>query len=568
MALTWPTIAAFVSFDNVYWYDDGVATFTSMTARFKSASYRRGKQRQLNSPQAGTLTLVLDNTDGAIDPDNSASPYYGTMTAGRLVKLFATYNSVTYSLFVGRVTEWGTTELNGGNEPEVTLQVSDYMAQLAYGVNANGRNDGENGSGIMLAYWFSRLSGWSPIVKEIDDGVVPIFDLDSNSGSGSLNANTDFGARAIFDLMMQSEPESTYFFDGAGVFHYHDHTRRHGAQPILQATFDNDATAQAAGSLPFEDSTPKNDDTEVYNLVLISPYNNSSLFTTTDGTAFDTTSQTLHGVRTLARTLPIVGPVEAGRVADLFLAYHKDATPRITSIQVNGLSQVPALWEAILNLEISDPIRVRRRPYPVPANTSARNYFIEGYAVSITLDPPSWQVIYDVSPAIDGVHGPLIGGAGVAFPLTPATGDLYWRTDLSLLCFYDGSRWLTVQEYTYDLQPVSATIPTTAAVAIGITPTRSDYQQVVTRVTFVTNVQTTNNGSNYWTVAVQDDSLNTIQSYVTSADTAGTWTRNSYAPGVTVQTSDLYLRLAATTKTGSPGSLYVYAQVNYRLIVP
>jgi hypothetical protein len=31
--------------------------------------------------------------------------------------------------------------------------------------------------------------------------------------------------------------------------------------------------------------------------------------------------------------------------------------------------------------------------------------------------------------------------SGTAFPVTPAAGDIYFRTDTSQLCFYDGSAW-------------------------------------------------------------------------------------------------------------------------------
>src|SRR5688572_13447523 len=36
---------------------------------------------------------------------------------------------------------------------------------------------------------------------------------------------------------------------------------------------------------------------------------------------------------------------------------------------------------------------------------------------------------------------------GTSFPGSPSTDDKYYRTDLNLLCVYDGTRWLTTQQY-------------------------------------------------------------------------------------------------------------------------
>lgn len=51
-------------------------------------------------------------------------------------------------------------------------------------------------------------------------------------------------------------------------------------------------------------------------------------------------------------------------------------------------------------------------------------------------------------------------GRGTSFPASPVTGMRWERTDLNLLCYYDGTRWLTVQQYT--LSAATADLPTTS----------------------------------------------------------------------------------------------------------
>jgi hypothetical protein len=304
----------------------------------------------------------------------------------------------------------------------------------------------------------------------------------------------------------------------------------------------------------------------VYNWASLTPYGGSTSFPDpTEST--NSTSIALHGTRKITRTVPVAGLTQAQSLADQLVAYYKDAIPRITSITVNGLAQVSALWTAILNLEISDPIRIRRRPYPVPSATPVRDYFIEGYAVEITLDPPSWQVRYDVSPAIDGYHGPLIGGTGVAFPTSPATDDTFYRTDLDLLCFYNGSSWLTVQEYMLPLAGETLTPISTSGAVIGRVAMRTDYNVVYTRLATTYNVQTTNNGSNFWTFAINtfDGAVVALSAPTTAAATAGTWTHVESTPAATVYSPMMVY--ASVTKTGAPGSIYAHVTVFYRLKV-
>jgi len=45
------------------------------------------------------------------------------------------------------------------------------------------------------------------------------------------------------------------------------------------------------------------------------------------------------------------------------------------------------------------------------------------------------------------VQGLMVTGSGVAFPGSPAEDDLYYREDLQLMCVFDGTRWVTVNEY-------------------------------------------------------------------------------------------------------------------------
>jgi len=159
--------------------------------------------------------------------------------------------------------------------------------------------------------------------------------------------------------------------------------------------------------------------------------------------------------------------------------------------------------------------------------------------------------------------------AGTSFPGSPATNDLYFRTDRGLLYYYDGTRWLTVQEYAIsismqDLLTGTSTVsPQTAAYMVLDNAT---YDLYVTRIACQTNVLTTNSGTSYWTIAFTRRPSNTsLGSFNTSADTASTPTRHNVTVNALTGTTDKYLDITAT-KTVTPGAPYILATIFYRMV--
>lgn len=185
-----------------------------------------------------------------------------------------------------------------------------------------------------------------------------------------------------------------------------------------------------------------------------------------------------------------------------------------------------------------------------------------GYVLTIAFGVPSWAA------SAGGV------ASGTSFPGSPNDNDVFFRTDLDLLCFYSttGTRWMTVSEYTlsgqpYVLPPYSAT--STAPVRYVVP---SDYGIYLTRMLFYFYVLTTNNGSNYWTFNLYQytaaevqigGSLGTSNSSAGAADTIlnGDVAINT-ALGATAKV--LYPVL---TKVSSPGNLYPSYSLLYRKII-
>lgn len=98
-----------------------------------------------------------------------------------------------------------------------------------------------------------------------------------------------------------------------------------------------------------------------------------------------------------------------------------------------------------------------------------------------------------------------------------------------------------------------------ANIAANTTPFIATIPGTVTARTWMQTyfVATTNNVSNYWTIALQYGTSNTnIATFTTASAGAGVWGQNSASFAQSLTASNRYL-LVAVTKTGSPGNLYI-----------
>jgi hypothetical protein len=171
--------------------------------------------------------------------------------------------------------------------------------------------------------------------------------------------------------------------------------------------------------------------------------------------------------------------------------------------------------------------------------------------------------------------------AGTSFPGSPATGDMFWRTDRALLYYYTGSQWLTVNEYTLTLSMAdiyvnnsgtgSASSATTGAGWAAI-PYVGVYSLWLTEWSIATKVVTTNDASHYWQIDLQwidvtDSAENLIASLDTSADTVAQHVTHRGAIAALLSTSSRALVVRLRRPASAPGALQrIAVSVSYRLV--
>jgi len=174
----------------------------------------------------------------------------------------------------------------------------------------------------------------------------------------------------------------------------------------------------------------------------------------------------------------------------------------------------------------------------------------------------SYEALLDLG---RGTAMPTVGHDGAAVQ----AGARFWRTDLGLETYYDGTRWLTVNEYPYAVLPFQTFSVTNTFTDVII---RTDYAPYITRVVTGTNPAATNDGSNFWTVTIAGInsarvSSTTIDTFDTHLDTAGAEALRDNAPSSSATpTNRTYLRCIGA-KTGAPGNMTISHTIYTRLII-
>lgn len=164
------------------------------------------------------------------------------------------------------------------------------------------------------------------------------------------------------------------------------------------------------------------------------------------------------------------------------------------------------------------------------------------------------------------LNGAVAWNAGTAFP-TAAAGDIYHRTDLDIPMWrYDGTRWLCTCLHSLDcaVSSISSAARPVSGAVFGT------FDVFVERLAVAILVGTTNNGSNYWTVKLQKNVLNTwndVGSGVnTSAISADDWTLLTEDINTVATLATLAAFGILFDKVSSPGNAFAGASVHFRYV--
>lgn len=225
----------------------GVGDFTgaydNVTNDVEDVRIKRGRDDRLRGMQAGEATFVLYRPS-APDFYNPNAPggvsALGTLTPGfvpmRPVRIRATYNATTYSLFYGfiRSAEWDSvTKRCTVNCVDLFLWMSRVLPDFTA---ADASTAGVTSTSTAVGYILDQIGFTDPTKRNLDSGGDTIA-LTSYT-DGSVNA------LAIVEELLEAE-RGVFYIQGDGTARYR--TRRARYQTDTSATFANETLAYGSG---------------------------------------------------------------------------------------------------------------------------------------------------------------------------------------------------------------------------------------------------------------------------------------------------------------------------------
>lgn len=379
----------------------GTPSWTDITEWALAFTTRRGRDDELAVIQPGELQLVLDNSDGRFEPDNSAGPYYGDLRPMRRLRVLAQADALSSPLAVwdGYVDSWTPTYPNSAVSGRIcTVTATDRFKQLARHTNS-GTTVAEDAEARILAI---LENGGTP------NEIIPAAYRNINPGGYATRNLVAYDYDAVNTLQALNDVAlsdgGAMFMDAYGVFTFQSTVYRTSAtvSTVSQGTFGNTPSA-----IPVEnDLDPTVSDSIMANYVTV---------TCGDGSvdvAQDAASIAEDGLLVLDIGNTLLAPADGpDRAADVLLL-RKDPRPRFRSVTVDCTTSDDAMTQA-LEREISDRITIALVP-PGADQGYSRDQYVEAVAHDVSVTNRTWLTTFSVSGGYGGATA--IDEDGVPIP--------------------------------------------------------------------------------------------------------------------------------------------------------
>jgi hypothetical protein len=367
--------------------------WADVSSYVRAVETNRGRNMELDTVEAGTATVVLDNRDRRFDQTNSAGPYYGYLVPMRRLRVSAVWEGITYPIFTGYVERWPLSYQ--GLDAIVEVPVTDGFKVL--NLARLNTSYAQEKSGARVARVLND-AGWTAgqswVLGSAVNGVLnqttrvgPVGDREIQAGIVDVQAVTLKDVSALEHLQAVAEAEDGLLFIGkAGQVVFYDRVRQYLPPYNTPAVVFGDGEEE----LPFSNVELSCDDTLIYNEVRVTREGG------TEQVAQDTVTQQEYFRRTLSRSgLLVTTDVSALGLAYTWLGRYKDPYVRASKL----LFEAPLpddLWPALLKRELGDRIAVTFQP-PGGGARVEREVLVQGISHKVTDE--SWVIELCTTPA-------------------------------------------------------------------------------------------------------------------------------------------------------------------------
>lgn len=344
-----PDVKVELGLSQVFTLDDPVAgvigntefvlsgeTFVEVTDRVRALSITRGKNRDLDRFDAGTLSVEFNNFDRAFDPLYSSSPFAGNIVPRRNVRVSVD----DLPQYTGKVVDWNI-QFEPGGVSVASLEAADAFTFLA-------QQELEAGTATVQTSG-ARVGA----VLDMDTVKWPTADRDIDTGASTLGAD-EFDGNVLDYLNQVALTEQGLFFigkDGKVVFR----------DRLATPTVDNVTVFSEGTGIPFTFADLDYGVELLFNQVTV---------TSNAGTAVanDALSQTRYGI--IQQSFDTLLDSGLQDYADFIVGRYGEPELRFAAITVSLDGLTTSQRADVLGLEIGDVVQVEFTPANVSPQVS------------------------------------------------------------------------------------------------------------------------------------------------------------------------------------------------------
>jgi hypothetical protein len=324
---------------------DGGISFEEIQQGLFGVSVSRGRSRDLERTNSGTLSVNLRNQDRFFDPLNTSSAFNQYVVPRRPIRVSTDGTAV----FTGFIDDWSFTYSPGGDS------VAAITASDAFSVFARNLNSGtavpEELTGARLNKVLDQVRvSWPSPERDIEDG-------NSTLAAGTVTDNTLNYMQSVIE---QSE-QGLLFMSKDGKVAFRERL-------VVQLPSGVRFTDDGSG-IPYEDVQISFGSDQMVNQAIVEFPGGSAV-------SEDLTSQVIYGIieKTISTELSSLAQAEA--IADYVIARYAEPEYRIASVTVNLKALTSGQVTDILALELGDQADVVFTPNGVGQAITVRNRII------------------------------------------------------------------------------------------------------------------------------------------------------------------------------------------------
>lgn len=319
--------------DDIRWVLGGGQGLVDVTAYVRTASWNRGKSRDLGRYEPGSANVTFNNDNRYFDPTYTESPFFGQLVPKR--KMVITYNDVVQ--FTGTTEDWNIDyDLSGMSV--ASCSASDGLATLANLTFTDYLPD-EELSGARINSALDNI-GWSATEREIDAGQAFIVDQIVEDSTNALAYLTNVASSEPGQLFCKKNGDIRFIARDSGA-------------NSSGVTFGGDSGIGISAIEVVYGSEL------LYNRFVVT--NQSAEYVAEDAQSIET-----YGARDISIDTYLSNDDDLEPYANVLLAQYKNPEYRFDSVTVilNGLSE--AERDALATIELGQYTTVRFTPSGIP----------------------------------------------------------------------------------------------------------------------------------------------------------------------------------------------------------